>query len=622
MHPADFRYASSPKMTITHKYSSEFPLLPTLTKLASPDSEHDRLSLLASVTFLSDSQIHAIHQTNSVAQTELTLLKQHIDGVASHLEELNKFAFDSERAIFQQKYMCSSLRHFPAEIIFRVMQAVLGMDDADDELSSSPSDTGFQSAPVTDIRGGMWPLSQVCRIWRQVALSSPRLWSRVKVRYPLPDLPCPLRLVETYLERSFPCALHLDLQFDAEVETGQESESAYSDARDDPPDMWTREDQQVFHCMLRSADRWASARFVGMEEVLFHSRFSPKPVFHRLTALSFRVHNNYFNCLPFFRNTKSLKYLHIDMDDRYDHFLDGYSERSYTWLSFLSGLEELSLMGTGFKELSAIVERAPELKSLVLCGKVCMYTEKPVHLFALRKLDIAHMPSWIAEEMLKDLVLYAELEVLSVHAGSLKALSLASELKQVAISLYDDHLEDAATDPLGTMMEETKDFLRATPSLESVKLICNPHFHYLSKGRLHHWSSDEIFGTFFMGLFDLFNCAKQNGTLPRLKHVEIEAECILRGKEDSEEGGDGFFAPHTFMNMVESRGYGSEEASAISKSEGLRPLEKLTWRSNVSLTLTPDDQLRLATARKNGFSFDVEVVTSQELTSRRLGRHY
>jgi hypothetical protein len=121
-----------------------------------------------------------------------------------------------------------------------------------------------------------------------------------------------------------------------------------------------------------------------------------------------------------------------------------------------------------------------------------------------------------------------------------------------------------------------------------------------------------------MGLFDLFNFAKQNGTLPHLKQIEIEAECVLHRREVYDDRGGHFFAPYTFIDMVESRGYGS----ASSMSEASRRLEGFIWRSNVPLVLTTEDQCRLDKAQRRGFSFDVEITASEELTSRRLGKFY
>jgi hypothetical protein len=354
--------------------------------------------------------------------------------------------------------------------------------------------------------------------------------------------------------------------------------------------------------------------------VLYYSLLIPAS--SRITSLSFRIRNTWFEpydgCLSIFQKTESLKYLRIDMDKRDDDFLFAHYESADPWrYSFLSSLEELVLVGTERTDIMPlIVECASHLKSLVLCGKVDI-TEQPVHLFALKKLDIAHLHSRIAGKTLNYMVLYSELEALNVHAESLKAVSLASALKRVAISLYDRQVKDTPKDRLRTMMQHTKDFLLATSSLESIKLVCNLHFHHLPRGDRHHWSSKENLDP-FMGLFDIFNFAKQNGTLPHLKQIEIEAECTLYKTMDYEDRCNDLFAPYTFMDMVESRGYGAEEVSS-----GLtKRLERFIWRSNIPLVLIAEDQRRLDKARNNGFSFDIEIVTSEELKSRRLGKHY
>ncbi|KAJ7437660.1 hypothetical protein B0H11DRAFT_1634014, partial [Mycena galericulata] len=54
-------------------------------------------------------------------------------------------------------------------------------------------------------------LTQVCRQWRDIAISSPRLWVSLQLHLVREFLPQQLNLLRTWLTRSGACPLSLDI---------------------------------------------------------------------------------------------------------------------------------------------------------------------------------------------------------------------------------------------------------------------------------------------------------------------------------------------------------------------------------------------------------------------------
>jgi hypothetical protein len=60
-------------------------------------------------------------------------------------------------------------------------------------------------------------LVQICRTWREIALSTPRLWRAIELRLPTRSPTKPLDLLRTWISRSKNCPLSISLQCSTEL---------------------------------------------------------------------------------------------------------------------------------------------------------------------------------------------------------------------------------------------------------------------------------------------------------------------------------------------------------------------------------------------------------------------
>jgi hypothetical protein len=206
---------SRPRFRCNHCLSPPSILYPTLRNLNSFDAQNERRNILASNTFLNTLNLSCALETLSFGHRELSSLKRHIEDISSHLEELQELATQSESAISQQSFICSAIRRFPTELSARIMHLTLDIDDweLDDGDQNIPFKDGdiISYCDVMDTTNGAWALSQVCQKWRDITLSYPRLWSRISVEFPFRNH-LPLELIDTFLDRSGSCPLHVLLK--------------------------------------------------------------------------------------------------------------------------------------------------------------------------------------------------------------------------------------------------------------------------------------------------------------------------------------------------------------------------------------------------------------------------
>ncbi|KAK7024933.1 F-box domain-containing protein [Favolaschia claudopus] len=110
------------------------------------------------------------------------------------LEE--RTALDTE--IRKHQGALSPLRHLPTEILSLIFTFAV--------LPQEPI-RNYMGFPLMDMKTGPWPLSAVCRRWRSITLSSPRLWAFLQLDFidELPDAPSMSRvvpMVEAHIARS------------------------------------------------------------------------------------------------------------------------------------------------------------------------------------------------------------------------------------------------------------------------------------------------------------------------------------------------------------------------------------------------------------------------------------
>ncbi|KAJ7118658.1 hypothetical protein C8R43DRAFT_934005 [Mycena crocata] len=180
---------------------SEYPILPIDMQVA-PDSRGHKLLTTNSIPDSSDAasiQSDVLKSSARLAflDNEISRLKQSIttktglDPESSLLRD-QLLKWEGERALLsdyhaQNKGIISPLRRMPPELLGEIFLLTLPARVQDSSLST--------------VEDSPWVLAQVCSGWRQVAISTPALWSRVAIDYykkPRYSIP----MIETQIQRA------------------------------------------------------------------------------------------------------------------------------------------------------------------------------------------------------------------------------------------------------------------------------------------------------------------------------------------------------------------------------------------------------------------------------------
>ncbi|KAL0064188.1 hypothetical protein AAF712_008910 [Marasmius tenuissimus] len=105
------------------------------------------------------------------------------------VESLNQkiFQLERERAVLNTLFNCNALwSKLPNEMLAKIFQHCVGADASGHALSG---------------RAVTWVLARICRRWREIVISTPALWSIVRVNT---EFRCrdPLQVIKTWIERS------------------------------------------------------------------------------------------------------------------------------------------------------------------------------------------------------------------------------------------------------------------------------------------------------------------------------------------------------------------------------------------------------------------------------------
>ncbi|KAJ7239212.1 hypothetical protein B0H12DRAFT_82827 [Mycena haematopus] len=137
----------------------------------------------------------------------------------------------SRKTKLMLRHLNSALRRFPPEILAEIFRICVAADMSMDG--------------VLDTWTAPWVLGQICRSWRTVALSTPRLWCYIDIVLEHPDESHSknmVRLLKLFLERSRSCPLTL------RVDSGSR---CTLDLRSHP----------VLNVLMKTSDRWGDAHF-------------------------------------------------------------------------------------------------------------------------------------------------------------------------------------------------------------------------------------------------------------------------------------------------------------------------------------------------------------------------
>ncbi|KAF8827300.1 hypothetical protein HHX47_DHR5001127 [Lentinula edodes] len=155
-------------------------------------------------------------------QSKLNHLEARIISVKALLAELEGAKAELVKALSEQKKILNPMRRMPEDLLVEIFLQGAG-------IYTDPGEYFPSAGHSLDLGSPPWTYSRVCRRWKDIAMRTPRVWTRVKIeadrlvshrRFPSRKngtgnnrLPLGLSLLSSYLSRSaaLPLAIYLDI---------------------------------------------------------------------------------------------------------------------------------------------------------------------------------------------------------------------------------------------------------------------------------------------------------------------------------------------------------------------------------------------------------------------------
>ena len=186
------------------------------------------------------------------ARLDMDQLSESIDVLQLTLDQLKSHRATHLSLLESYQAIISPCRCLPPEVLTRIFM----------ETIECPSlDHDFPRHGSLDVTQGPWPLSQVSRSWREIALCYPQLWSFIAVRWEDPPFPQVSRF-ETYFLRSEQVGIHVF------VHVANVSLPFHS----------------IFHTLLQARHRWKSA-YISIPDSLLNRLLLVRDQFSTLQRL-------------------------------------------------------------------------------------------------------------------------------------------------------------------------------------------------------------------------------------------------------------------------------------------------------------------------------------------------
>jgi len=158
--------------------------------------------ILASNAIPSPDQIQAVHESLSTAQTNLSRLDQEISKTEAHLSRLSQTRDALQAYTTEHLAVVAPCRRLPPELWAEIfMRCSKGLKHI---LAPTIRDT-------FDPKSGPLLLTHVCSWWRVIAISTPALWTSIRLVLSFPGKASHKNLVDVWIERS--CTLPLTVAF-------------------------------------------------------------------------------------------------------------------------------------------------------------------------------------------------------------------------------------------------------------------------------------------------------------------------------------------------------------------------------------------------------------------------
>lgn len=128
---------------------------------------------------------HIAHSQAMVVLNEGQLISAHL---SAHIAELTSTLAALDQGVFACRSAVAPINRLPLELL--------------GEIFACAAQCAHGTSSVTDVRGGPWLVSHVCRRWRALALGTPALWTTVDVGDHAFSRRLGPKLVSAYVKRS------------------------------------------------------------------------------------------------------------------------------------------------------------------------------------------------------------------------------------------------------------------------------------------------------------------------------------------------------------------------------------------------------------------------------------
>ncbi|KAJ7483507.1 hypothetical protein FB451DRAFT_1555457 [Mycena latifolia] len=142
-----------------------------------------------------DEDLTFIRAVVSKLGTRLADVENEISRLRDQLQKLEKERASLSRSLAQNNAVLSPLRRMPTELLGEIFSWTL------------PSVSEALNWPRFQAQHSPWVLTQVCRRWRAVALSTPSLWSRIAINFDF-EHANPLSKIKAQIERANKLKIH------------------------------------------------------------------------------------------------------------------------------------------------------------------------------------------------------------------------------------------------------------------------------------------------------------------------------------------------------------------------------------------------------------------------------
>jgi hypothetical protein len=493
------------------------------------------------------------------------------------IQKLAQQSASCEEALKAHSSAMAPMNRVPTEILERILLATLGIPNSGEDALSLDTQFEYSNAICTD--AGVWALRKVCRRWRTLVDSSPRMWTCFHLEFN--SIVCPsLDVVQAYLKRSG--TLPLDISFHVDKESHLASLLREN--------LW-RSGTEIFLAVCVQAFRWRTANI--------------------------RIHEvDVPYVLSLVMDLESLVLLRLAVDRLHSSEDGDVLKLPASWthlpcIQFLDLEESCSMLNEGsfwnIRQLAlcpcwehVTLLNLSKLTSLAFLSGEATLTLRPVELPALRALDLTQTSLyWVSRLCLVTKSLTSLAAAINKPPDFITLSKIISSfqcynLSKLVIRFMNHNV----------IASDYGDLSKLFGSCRCLEIVCMS----IHDRTLYARKPSAVMLN-IVGIWKLFN-RQQHFYLPKLKHLDFCLEIPLGSPKP-------IAAPAELLDMMESRAHNAISNSLLAATSptedgGLLPLECVTWRSAMSLSFSDTDQEHLNLLRQRGLRYESFIMNPHE----------